>query len=145
MLAKLLRYTMEELEQDVMGSFNFKIPSAEIFIMSLFTLHREIAHGEKVANLGSWLQQASEHMKSCGESWKKAYHTFHYDPKRPYDGEDLDYQTLTAWVMNPKFGDGLAIKTAQQWNRPVSELFDVLAFRTWYLMTGQELDPMFSE
>ncbi|KAI2486325.1 hypothetical protein Ptr902_00458 [Pyrenophora tritici-repentis] len=78
-----------------------------VFLWCLVRLHRRIALGNQIsdANLGSWIKQYGNHLSRCGTPYNPAGRTFAFDPSKPYSGMSFTYNTLTAWLLNPRFGD----------------------------------------
>lgn len=114
----------------IADAIKFTIKNHSIFIWCLVMVHRRISLGDEISNITSWLEQYCEHIQKCGTPYDGSKHKFRYIAERPYSGMRLDYATLTAWVMNPKFGDGLTIKYARRWDTAIQALIDYDLDRT---------------
>lgn len=117
----MLRYEGEQLK-GLMRALKFRDDLPNTFLWTLVLLHRRIALGDEISNLGSFLEQYSEHTIKCGRPYDGSKDRFKYDAGKKYTGMRLTYQTLTALVMNPGLGNGNAILMAEQWDDAIGAL-----------------------
>jgi len=94
------------------------------FSWTLVLLHRRIALGDQISdeNLGSWIEQYGAHLIKCGKPYNPQKHTFDFNKSKPYIGRQITYRELTGWILNPRFGNGMAQVFAQRWDDAIDAL-----------------------
>jgi hypothetical protein len=107
----------------LMRAMEFPSPDIDFFMWTIVVLHRKIALGLDIpdTHLVAWICQYGNHLVKCGRPHKAQQFTVNKNasPKK----YPITYHELTAWILNPRFGNGRAGYFAKQFD----DAFEALA------------------